>query len=88
MRAPHIIRQKVKQYQNVLDDMNLACATQKSKFHTRESDIILLCLTDKLGFGNWLEIKKALRRENRCRFDNLLVSRTDDEIKKRVTYLV
>lgn len=88
MRAPHIIRQKVKQYQNALEDMNLLFANQKSKFFTKESDVILLCLTDKLGFGNWTEIKRALRRENRCRFDNLLISRTEEELKKRVIYLV
>jgi hypothetical protein len=68
--------------------MNFIFATHKSKFFTKESDVILLCLTDKLGFGNWTEIKRALRRENRCRFDKLLVSRTEEEIKKRVIYLV
>jgi hypothetical protein len=41
-----------------------------------------------LGFGNWPEIKRAIRRENRCRFDNLLISRSEEEIKKRVVYLV
>mmetsp|Transcript_11768 Transcript_11768/g.18049 ORF Transcript_11768/g.18049 Transcript_11768/m.18049 type:complete len:134 (+) Transcript_11768:1954-2355(+) len=68
--------------------MNLPYATQKSKFFSRESDIILICLTDKLGYGNWSDIKRALRRENRCRFDNLFISRSEDEIKKRIIYLV
>jgi len=88
MRAPYIIQNKIDRYSNPLEEMNLPFATQKSKFFSRESDIILLCLTHKLGYGNWNEIKRALRRENRCRFDNLFISRTEDEIKKRIIYLV
>lgn len=63
-------------------------ATQKSKFFTKESDALLLTLTDELGFGNWSEIRKRIRRETRYRFDHLFMSRSEDEIKKRVIYLV
>lgn len=63
-------------------------ATQKSKFFSKESDAILLYLTDKLGYGRWAEIKKAIKREVRCRFDHLFMSRGEDDLKKRVIYLV
>ena len=45
-------------------------------------------MTDKFGYGNWVEIKKAIKRESRCRYDHLFVSRNEEEIKKRVIYLV
>lgn len=68
--------------------MNFAAATQKSKFFTRESDNYLLLITNKIGFGNWAKIKQAIRRENKFRLDHLFVSRSEEELKKRVIYLV
>ena len=47
-----------------------------------------MCLTDKYGYGNWAEIKKALRREQRCRFEHIFISRSEEELKKRIIYLV
>ena len=63
-------------------------ATQKSKFFSKESDAILLFLTDKIGFGKWAQIKRAIKREARCRFDHPFMSRAEDDLKKRVIYLV
>lgn len=88
LRAPYVIKQKIQQYTNPYEDMNLAYATQKSKFFSKETDIILLCLTDKFGYGNWQDIKKALRREQRCRFEHIFISRSEEELKKRIIYLV
>ena len=34
------------------------------------------------------EIKKALKRETRCRFDHLFLSRNEEDLKKRVIYLI
>ena len=31
---------------------------QKSKFFSKDSDILLLTLTDKMGYGNWSEIRR------------------------------
>jgi hypothetical protein len=41
-----------------------------------------------MGYGNWSKIKQAVRRETRCRLDHLFVSRSEEELKKRVIYLV
>ena len=68
--------------------MNLIHATQKSKFFTKETDSLLLLVTDKIGYGKWQEIKKALKRETRCRFDHLFLSRNEEDLKKRVIYLI
>lgn len=48
----------------------------------------MLVLTDRLGYGKWAEIKRQIRRESRYRFDHLFLSRSEEEIKKRVVYLV
>ena len=88
MRAPYVIQKKIKSYSNPFEDMTLTHATQKSKFFTKETDVILLCLADKYGYGNWVEIKRALRREQRCRFEHIFISRSEEEIKKRIIYLV
>lgn len=54
--APEIIKAKVMAYENPIDEM-IIYATQKSKYFSRESDIILLCLANKFGYGKWKEIK-------------------------------
>lgn len=61
---------------------------QKSKYFSKEADIVLLCLTHELGYGNWKEIKFAVKRDTRCRFDHLFMSRTETELQKRVDILV
>lgn len=48
----------------------------------------MLFLTDKIGYGKWAEIKKAIKRDVRCRFDHLFMSRAEDDLKKRTIYLV
>ena len=88
MRAPYVIRKKIDAYHNPFEEMVLTHATQKSKFFTKETDVILLCLADRYGYGNWVEIKRALRREQRCRFEHIFISRSEEEIKKRIIYLV
>ena len=50
--------------------------------------MILLCLAHRHGYGNWDKIKTAVRRETRCRLDHLFISRSEEELKKRVIYLV
>ena len=61
---------------------------QKSKYFSREADIALLCLTDELGYGNWKQIKHAVRRDTRVRFDCFFKSRSEQELSKRVDILV
>ena len=86
-KAPEIIRHKVMAYESPLDEM-LISASQKSKYFSKDCDIILLCLTHELGYGNWRAIKKAVRRDARCRFDHLFLSRNEQELQKRVDILV
>jgi len=57
--------------------MLLHQSTQKSKYFSKESDILLLCITDKIGYGKWREIQQAIRRDLRSRFDHLFLSRSE-----------
>jgi hypothetical protein len=66
-------------YENPLDEM-VIYSTQKSKYFSKESDIILLCLAHKHGYGKWKDIKKAIRRDSRCMFDHLFLSRNENEL--------
>lgn len=61
---------------------------QKSKYFSKEADIVLLCLTHEHGYGNWNKIKHAAKRDIRCRFDHLFMSRSEQELQKRVDILV
>jgi len=74
-------------YENPLDEM-VIYATQKSKYFSKDSDITLICLTNKFGYGKWREIKKAIRRDPRCRFDHLFLSRNEQELQRRVDILI
>jgi len=62
-----------------LDEMILN-PIQKSKYFSKEADIVLLCLTHEHGYGHWTKIKHAIRRDGRVRFDHLLMSRSDVEL--------
>ena len=67
--------------------MVLAIA-QKSKYFSRETDVVLLCLTNEHGYGNWTKIKQAIRRDTRCRFDHLFMSRNEQDLARRIDMLV
>ena len=86
--APSIIRRKVQQYEYPVDDMQLPQSTQKSKYFTKESDVLLLVIADQLGYGNWREIKQAIRRDSRARFDHLLLSRSEVDLQRRLDILI
>lgn len=71
-----------------MDEMTLHSSTQKSKYFSKDSDILLLMLTDQIGYGKWREIKQALRRDMRSRFDHLFLSRSEIELQRRVDTLI
>ena len=85
--APLLIKTKVTALERPLDEMVIN-PIQKSKYFSREADILLLCLTHEIGYGKWSQIKHAIRRDNRVRFDHLLMSRNEVELQRRVDILV
>lgn len=85
--APLLIKTKVTAVERPLDEMQIN-PIQKSKYFSKEADIVLLCLTHEHGYGNWNTIKHAIRRDGRVRFDHLLMSRSEVELQRRVDVLV
>lgn len=82
-----MIRQKVIGYDRPVEEMKID-VVQKSKYFSKDADIVLLCLTHEHGYGNWGAIKNAIRRDTRTRFDHLFMSRSEQELSKRVDILV
>lgn len=48
----------------------------------------MLVLTHQYGYGRWRDIKRAIRRDARFRFDHLFLSRNEQELQRRVDILV
>lgn len=86
-QAPVLISRKVQSYERPIEEMTIN-VVQKSKYFSKEADVLLLCLTHEHGYGNWQKIKHALRRGTLSRFDHILMSRSVQEISRRVDILV
>ncbi len=78
-QAPVLIKQKVTAYERPVEEMVIN-VVQKSKYFSKEADIVLLCLTHEQGYGNWTKIKHAVKRDTRVRYDHLFMSRTTQEL--------
>ncbi|CAM9388149.1 unnamed protein product, partial [Laminaria digitata] len=61
--------------------------TQGKVFNAHE-DRYLLCLAHKYGYGNWDQVKAAIRRSDRFRFDYFLRSCSADALGKRCEALM
>ena len=86
-KAPELIKKKVLAYERPVEEMVIN-VVQKSKYFSKEADILLLCLTHEHGYGNWSAIKHAAKRDTRVRFDHLFMSRSEQELAKRLDVLV
>ena len=62
--------------------------TVAGKLFTEEEDRFLVCMTNELGYGNWDDLKREVRRAPDFRFDWLFKSRTPIELGRRVDLLI
>lgn len=69
-------------------ELRIQYGQNKGKSYTEEEDRFLLCAVDKVGFGNWDELKAEIRKSWLFRFDWYFKSRTPQELAKRVETLV
>lgn len=65
----------------------IGAAASKHQY-TPEADVFLLCMTYRVGYGKWDEIKAAIGRHWQFRMDWYLQSRTVSEIERRVDALL
>jgi SWI/SNF-related matrix-associated actin-dependent regulator of chromatin subfamily A member 5 len=60
----------------------------KGKAFTEEEDRFILCMVDKLGYGNWDDLKAEIRKSWRFRFDWFFKSRLPVELQRRCVWVV
>lgn len=82
------IRIKVGRYDKPWKDLDLVYGTNRSKAFMDEEDRWLVCMTNKLGYGRWEDIKLEVRKAWQFRFNWWLKSRTPLELKRRVDVLI
>jgi len=79
---------KVGRSKNPWLTLRVPYGTQKGKLFTEEEDRFLICMTNKLGYGNWEELREEVRKCWLFRFDWFIKTRSADELKKRVDLLI
>jgi len=87
-----VLSQKVAEAGGEEDAMDLLDITlkaqQKDKGFNADNDRFLLCKANEFGFGNWEDLKDAVRMCDEFEFDYFLKTRTANELGRRVTALV
>jgi len=90
-----ILREKVGKYRDPFNQLTIKYGnTVKGKgvrgahAFNEEEDRYLLCMSQKLGYGNWEKVKAELRNATQFRFDWFIKSRTPKEIGQRVENLI
>lgn len=84
----HALRLKVGRYHDPWKDLDLIYGSNRSKTFIDEEDRWLVCMTNKLGYGRWEDIKLEVRKAWQFRFNWWLKSRTPVELKRRVDVLI
>jgi SWI/SNF-related matrix-associated actin-dependent regulator of chromatin subfamily A member 5 len=69
-------------------NLKINYGSNKGKMYTEEEDIFLLCATHAVGYGNWEEVKREIRKSWRFRFDWFFKSRTPAELQRRTDTLI
>lgn len=65
------------------DDLKIAYGAYRSRIFSENHDKMLLHLIHKLGYGNWEQIRQAIRVSPRFHFDWYFKSRTAIELQRR-----
>jgi SWI/SNF-related matrix-associated actin-dependent regulator of chromatin subfamily A member 5 len=82
------LKYKIDGVKDPFKNLKINYAGNKGKTYTEEEDIFLVCATHALGYGNWDELKREIRKSWRFRFDWFLKSRTIFELQRRVDQLI
>lgn len=85
MRA---IGKKLDRYKNPWLDLKIQYGQNKGKLYNEECDRFMICMVNKLGYGNWDELKAAFRMSPQFRFDWFVKSRTATELARRCDALI
>ena len=83
-----LLKQKVEMYKDPFNQLKVNYGQNKGKAFNEEEDRYLLCMSQKLGYGNWEDLKAELRSAWQFRFDWFIKSRTPAELGRRVESLI
>jgi len=79
---------KCERYEDPWRELEIAYAGNRGKAFTEEEDRWLVCMTWRLGYGRWEELKLEARRAWQFRFDWFFKSRSPAELRRRVEVLI
>ena len=77
---------KVAEYDDPWSQLQLNYGQNKGKLFTAEEDQFLICMTNKVGYGNWDMLRNEIRKSWQFRFDWFFKSRSPAELQRRVEY--
>eukprot|EP00658_Telonema_sp_P-2_P000140 TRINITY_DN10043_c0_g2_i1.p1 TRINITY_DN10043_c0_g2~~TRINITY_DN10043_c0_g2_i1.p1 ORF type:complete len:965 (+),score=286.55 TRINITY_DN10043_c0_g2_i1:52-2946(+) len=83
-----ILKHKVLGSKDPYNQLKINYGQNKGKAFNEEEDRYMICSTQKLGYGNWEELKAAIRSAWQFRFDWFIKSRTPTELGRRVDTLI
>jgi len=83
-----MLKEKVALYKDPFNQLKINYGQHKGKAFNEEEDRYLLCMSQKLGYGNWEDLKAELRSAWQFRFDWFIKSRTPAELGRRVESLI
>ena len=84
----NVLKWKLDQYKNPWRERHFHYGTSRGKAYTEDEDRFMVCMTHKLGYGEWEALKAAVRQSWLFRFDWFLKSRTPAELGRRVDTLI
>lgn len=82
------IQVKMERYSNPWKELEVAYGNNRSKTFIDVEDRWLICMTSKLGYGRWEDLKLEVRKTFQFRFNWWIKSRTPLELKRRVDVLI
>jgi len=83
-----ILKVKVAQVKDPFNQLRINYGQNKGKAFNEEEDRYMICMTQKLGYGNWEDLKAEIRTAWQFRFDWFIKSRTPTELGRRVDTLI
>jgi len=63
------LKAKVQSTDNPWNTLTLKYGNNRGKLFTEEEDRFLVCMTNELGYGNWDDLKREVRRAPDFRFE-------------------
>ena len=82
-----LLEKTIKQYKDPYNELKIQYTTEQQQYKEKE-DVILLVLAQQVGYGDWNGLKVALRQSPYCRFNWFMKSRSIDEIKNRIEFIL